>query len=142
MTRMNCIMAASRVNSFVQFITLLIVFVIVLFLTYYTTKFIGNYQKVSNRYTNFEVVETYRISNSKYIQIIKVSGKYILISVTKDNVTMLTELDEKTVMKPEYTTGQQSFSEIFDKFKNLKKHNENSADENEEQSNEEDKQIK
>ena len=135
-------MAASRVNSFVQFITLLIVFVIVLFLTYYTTKFVGNYQKVSNRYTNFEVVETYRISNNKYIQIIKVSGKYILISVTKDNVTMLTELDEKTVMKPEYTTGQQSFSEIFDKFKNLKKHNENSADENEEQSNEEDKQTK
>ena len=107
MTIMNCIMAASRVNSFVQFITLLIVFVIVLFLTYYTTKFVGNYQKVSNRYTNFEVVETYRISNNKYIQIIKVSGKYILISVTKDNVTMLTELDEKTVMKPEYTTGQQ-----------------------------------
>jgi Flagellar biogenesis protein len=135
-------MAASRVNSFVQFITLLIVFVIVLFLTYYTTKFVGNYQKVSNRYTNFEVVETYRISNNKYIQIIKVSGKYILISVTKDNVTMLTELDEKTVMKPEYTTGQQSFSEIFDKLKNLKKHNENSADENEEQSNEEDKQTK
>ena len=139
---MNCNMAASRVNSFVQFITLLIVFVIVLFLTYYTTKFVGNYQKVSNRYTNFEVVETYRISNNKYIQIIKVSGKYILISVTKDNVTMLTELDEKTVMKPEYTTGQQSFSEIFDKLKNLKKHNENSADENEEQSNEEDKQTK
>ena len=83
-----------------------------------------------------------RISNNKYIQIIKVSGKYILISVTKDNVTMLTELDEKTVMKPEYTTGQQSFSEIFDKLKNLKKHNENSADENEEQSNEEDKQTK
>ena len=132
MTIMNCIMAASRVNSFVQFITLLIVFVIVLFLTYYTTKFVGNYQKVSNRYTNFEVVETYRISNNKYI----------LISVTKDNVTMLTELDEKTVMKPEYTTGQQSFSEIFDKLKNLKKHNENSADENEEQSNEEDKQTK
>lgn len=142
MTIMNCIMAALRVNSFVQFITLLIVFVIVLFLTYYTTKFVGNYQKVSNRYTNFEVVETYRISNNKYIQIIKVSGKYILISVTKDNVTMLTELDEKTVMKPEYTTGQQSFSEIFDKLKNLKKHNENSADENEEQSNEEDKQTK
>ena len=142
MTIMNHIMAASRVNSFVQFITLLIVFVIVLFLTYYTTKFIGNYQKVSNRYTNFEVVETYRISNNKYIQIIKVSGKYILISVTKDNVTMLTELDEKNVVKPEYTTGQQSFSEIFDKFKNLKKHTENSADENEEQGNEEDKQTK
>ena len=135
-------MSAQRVNSFVLLIKLLIVFVIVLFLTYYTTKFVGNYQKVSNRYTNFEVVETYRISNNKYIQIIKVSGKYILISVTKDNVTMLTELDEKTVMKPEYTTGQQSFSEIFDKLKNLKKHNENSADENEEQSNEEDKQTK
>ncbi|MDY2606975.1 MAG: flagellar biosynthetic protein FliO [Lachnospiraceae bacterium] len=135
-------MAASRVNSFVQFITLLIVFVIVLFLTYYTTKFIGNYQRVSNRYTNFEVVETYRISNNKYIQIIKVSGKYILISVTKDNVTMLTELDKKNVVKPEYTTGQQSFSEILDKFKNLKKHTVNSADENEEQGNEEDKQTK
>lgn len=139
MTGINIIMAASRVNSFVQFITLLIVFVIVLFLTYYTTKFIGNYQKVNNRYTNFEVVETYRISNNKYIQLIKVSGKYILISVTKDNITMLTQVDEEKVVYPQSTTNQQSFSEMLKKFKDVKKHIEQCADENKEQSNEEDK---
>ena len=115
------IVAASGTNSFVQFITLLIVFVIVLFLTYYTTKFIGNYQKVSNKNSTFKVIESYRLSNTKYIQIIQVGNKYLVISVCKDSVVKLTELDEGDVKIPEISSSQETFSQIFDKIKNSAK---------------------
>ena len=111
------VIAASGTNSFVQFITLIVVFVIVLFITYYTTKFIGNYQKVSNKNSNFKIIESYRLSNTKYLQIIQIGNKYLAISVCKDSITTLTELSEEEVKIPEYTSTQESFAQIFDKIK-------------------------
>ena len=89
------IFAATRLNSVVQFITLLIVFIFVLALTYFTTRFIGSYQKNLGVNSNFKVIDGYRISNTKYIQIIQVGKKYLVIAVSKDNVELLTELINK-----------------------------------------------
>ena len=114
------IAVSSGVNSVVQFITVLIIFVIVLFLTYATTRFIGNYQKAGTENSNFKVVDTYRVSNNKYIQIIQVGKKYLVISVCKDSITMLTEVLEEDIKLPEYTDGQEVFSKILEKLKHGK----------------------
>ncbi len=116
----NVVMAVnSTFNSILQFITLLIVFVVILFATYWTTKFVGSYQKVTGRATNFEVIETYRIANTKYLQIVKAGNKYLVISVCKENITLLTELSEEEVTLPQ-TEGMEPFAKILEKVKNNK----------------------
>lgn len=123
------IASATGINSFVQFITLLIVFVIILFLTYATTRFIGGYQKTITDNSNFTVIDTYRVSNNKYIQIIRIGKKYLAISVCKDNITTLTELNEEDICIPDYSGNNDAFSKIFEKIKN----NRNLTNENKEQ---------
>lgn len=114
------IAVTSGVNSIVQFITVLIIFVVVLFLTYATTRFIGNYQRAGTENSNFKIIDTYRVSNNKYIQIIQVGRKYLVISVCKDNITMLAEVLEEDIKIPEYANGQESFSKILEKLKHGK----------------------
>lgn len=125
------IAVTSGVNSVVQFITVLIIFVIVLFLTYATTRFIGNYQKAGTENSNFKVIDTYRVSNNKYIQIIQVGKKYLVISVCKDSITMLAEVLEEEIKIPEYGNSQESFSKILEKIKSRKTHTNNKEQEDE-----------
>lgn len=119
----------SRVDSIVQFITLLVVFVFVLFITYITTRYIGGYQKTITANSNFKVIDTYRVSNNKYIQIIQIGSKYLAISVCKDSITTLTELKEEEIQIPDFSNQNDTFSKLLEKIKNGKKQ----SDENKEQ---------
>jgi flagellar protein FliO/FliZ len=76
-------------------VTLLVVFVLVLALTAFTTKWISGYQKRQNAGSNIEVVETGRIANNKYVQIVRVGEKYLVIAVCKDTVTLLGEISKE-----------------------------------------------
>lgn len=115
--------ATSRLNSFVQFLTLIIVFVIVLAITYFTTRYIGNYQKVNSKYVNFEIVETFRVSNTKFIQILKIGKKYVALAICKDSITKIVELDEAEITIPDYSDNQITFAKLLEKFQKVK-HNE------------------
>ena len=64
-------------DSYLQFIAILIIFVVVLGLTYYVTKWLAGYQKEKNIGKNIEVLETGRISTTKYIQIVRLGNKYM-----------------------------------------------------------------
>lgn len=95
------IILTASVDSYVQLITVLIVFVAVLGLTALTTKWIANYQKQQSVNCNIEVIETTRISNNKYIQIVRVGEKYIAMAVCRDTVTVLCEVPEEQLKKVE-----------------------------------------
>lgn len=85
-------------QSFAQFLTALLIFLFVLFITWMTTRFIGNLQKAQMTGGNIEVIETTKITPSKYLQIIRAGDTYLLIAVCKDSVTMLTELSEESLV--------------------------------------------
>lgn len=104
-------------NSILQFLTLLIVFVIILFATYWTTKFVGSYQKIATKATNFEVIETFRVAGTKYLQIVRAGEHYLVIAVSKEQITFLTELSKEEVVMP-HTDRNESFGQILDKMKN------------------------
>lgn len=116
---MHIVMATSGLDNFLQLLIAIIAFVIVLLLTYFTTKFIGNYQKTNSVGTNFEMIETYRISNTKYLQILRIGKKYVVIAVCKDTVISIAELDEEDITIPEYTSSQESFAKVLDKLKKV-----------------------
>lgn len=101
-------------SSYAQFITVLLVFVIVLGVTALTTKWIANYQKQQNVNENVQVIETTRIANNKYIQIIRAGEKYMVIAVCKDTVTMLGEIPKEQIKEGSsgHTAG---FREILER---------------------------
>ena len=110
---------SSRFEAFVQLLTLIVVFAIVLGLTYFATRYVGNLQKEKLSGSNIKVLETLRISNTKYIQIVKIGSKCFAIAVCKDTVTYLCELDEETLVYKD-SSGQfksESFKAILDKFR-------------------------
>lgn len=110
-----------RTDSYVQFITVLLLFVIVLAVTALVTKWIGGYQKGRSVGTNMELLEAIRLSNNKYIQLIRIGRKYLALAVCKDTVTMLSEIPEEELQFPEgSTSGVSSFKDVFTKIQREK----------------------
>jgi flagellar protein FliO/FliZ len=72
------------------------------------------------RASNIELIEAYRISNNKCIQIVRIGEKYIAIAVSKDTVSMLCELTEDEIVRnsQEWNASPINFKELFDKIKN------------------------
>ena len=88
-------------ESFFQLIGILLVFIVVLAATYVVTKWIAEYQQGVTADKNIHVIETFRVSSNKFIQIIQVGKKYLVISVCKDTINILTEITEdELVWKP------------------------------------------
>ena len=111
--------SSSRIEAFVQLITLVIIFALVLAMTYFATRFVGNYKKEKMAGSNISVLETFRLSNSKYIQIIKMGSKFLAIAICKDSVTVLCELQESDLEFTEVSTQVKSenFKAVLDKFR-------------------------
>ena len=112
---------SGQVDSFVQFVTVLLLFLVVLFITYGVTRWISGIQKMQMVGRNMEVMDTMRISSSKYLQIVRAGDKYLVIAVCKDTVTMLAEISGDSLLSQGngQTNGYQpGFREIFEKIKN------------------------
>ena len=111
--------SSSRIEAFVQLITLVIIFALVLAMTYFATRFVGNYKKEKMAGSNISVLETFRLSNSKYIQIIKMGSKFLAIAICKDSVTVLCELQVSDLEFTEVSTQikSENFKAVLDKFR-------------------------
>ncbi len=109
--------AGSTMDSYLQFITVLILFVFVLVITYVTTKWIAGYQKGKAAGCNMEVMETLRVTGNKYLQIIRVGNKYMVIAIGKDEIHMLTEVSEDDLIWKESRESEMNFSALLEKFK-------------------------
>lgn len=109
-------------ESIWQLFCVFLIFLFVLAVTYFTTRFIGQYQKTQAFNRNIEVIETFRIANNKYLQIVRAADKYLVIAVCKDTVTMLAELSgdsvEKLPQKGELLESE-SFQAIMEKARKI-----------------------
>ncbi len=111
-------------SSLGQLIVVLISFVVILILTYYTTRWVAGYQKSKTFTQNLSIQETLRLPNNKYIQLIKAGeDTFYVIGIGKDTVTHLGTLskdDLKTISESEANdvpTPKGDFKEILDRFK-------------------------
>ena len=115
-----------RAESFTQFLTVILVFVFVLAATYFTTRFVGSYQKTRSAGRNFEVIETCKVTNGKYLQIVKIGEKYVVIGIGKDSITSICELSPEDIKdKRESEPADFSFRSFLDKARNSIKKGEN-----------------
>lgn len=108
------VLLTKSTDSYAQFITVLLLFVLVLGITALTTRWIANYQKQTGTNENIQVIETARIANNKFIQIVRAGEKYMVIAVCKDTVTMLGEIPEEQLKTGDPPQGFR-FRELFEK---------------------------
>lgn len=86
---------ADSVSSVAQFLTVLFLFLFVVAITYVSTRYLAGIQKNRLMSGNMELVETLRISNNKYLQIVKVGNSYLVMAVCKDTITLLATMREE-----------------------------------------------
>lgn len=113
---------SSSIHSLVQLIGALIIFAFVLGVTYLTTRWMGGFQKSRSNNKNLHVIETISVGNNKYISIVEAGTVYLVVSVGKDEVHLLTRLTREQLkdFSFEYQgekEKQESFAEILGKFK-------------------------
>ena len=108
---------SSSAGSVSQLITVILIFALVLFVTVYTTKLVGSFQKMQGVNRNMEVIETLRIANNKYLQIVRAGNKYFVIGVGKEEVSMLVEVgeDEHIKLNSDKSNMKESFADIMSK---------------------------
>lgn len=116
-------MKTSSFSSFMQLLGVLLIFVFVLIITYFTTKWIAGYQKSKSFNKNLRIIETLRLAQNKYIQIIEAGEVYLVVGIGKDEITMLTTLtkeqlnDIDTYEVTKQTEAGENFQEILNKLK-------------------------
>jgi len=86
--------ANSGVDSIVQLITVLLIFVFVLAVTLGVTKWMAGFQRLQSEGKNIQIIETTKMSPNHYAQIMRVGDKYVAVAIGKETVTVLTTLDE------------------------------------------------
>lgn len=105
------------VNSIARFLTLVVIFVLVLAITYFSTRFFAKSQSGIVQAANMKVCETLQLAPGRYLQIVRVGKKYYLIGTGKDNISFMTEIDDDLEFTDKTLPG---FSDILEKFKKKK----------------------
>ena len=111
--------STSSVNGTARLFTVILIFIFVLLITYLTTKYVGSYQKMQSVNKNFEVIETYRVANNKFLQLVRIADKYVVIAIGKDEITKITEVDSSSLIVKENdkTVSSDTFASIIFKAK-------------------------
>ncbi|TAH69602.1 MAG: hypothetical protein EWM47_06400 [Anaerolineaceae bacterium] len=111
----------STTDNILQLFGLCLLLIIILIAAYYTSKFVGRYKLGQFKDSNIKIIEAYKISTNKMLQIVKITNKYIVLGISKDQITYITELDESEVIAHDTYEGEkQSFRQIFEKIKGKK----------------------
>lgn len=115
----TAILAATGWRGILQLITAFLIFIFVLAVTIFTTRWIGNFQKTRLNGQNLEVIETMGLMNNKIIAIIRAGEDYLVIAICKDTITVLHRLKEEQLDLSQKMIKQDlpGFSEILEKFR-------------------------
>ncbi|MCL1843920.1 MAG: flagellar biosynthetic protein FliO [Defluviitaleaceae bacterium] len=70
-------------------------------LAYYATKKLASSRKLNPKDGNLSVVESLNVGGNAVVRLVKAGEKFLVIGVTKEKVTLLTELDKEQVTEPE-----------------------------------------
>ena len=106
-------------DSFVQFITVLLIFVFVLAVTYLVTKWIGGFNRRQSISGNIELIESARIAPNIFVEIVRIGKRYVALSVSKDSSAYICDVPaEDIVFREDGSAGGINFSDIMNKVRN------------------------
>ena len=107
---------SGKAEGAAQFLTVFVIFLVVLAITYYTTRFVGKYQKLQGFNKNFEAIETYRVTGNKFLQLVRVGKRYFVVAVGKDEISLISEVSGEDIeLNPEVNSvANDRFKQIFE----------------------------
>lgn len=116
------LLTSPSMDSFLELIGVLLIFVFVLVITYLCSKWMAGYQKIHMKSKNLQVIESIPAGSNKAICLVKAGTEYLVVGIGKDEIQYLATLSEEQLtdfsFKEEKTTGkEESFQEIFGQFK-------------------------
>lgn len=121
---MRFLMLSSSMDSFLKLISVLLVFIFVLAITYVVTRWMSGYQKTRMKCKNLQIIETIPAGNNKMICLVKAGTQYLVVSVGKDEIHPLTTLTEDQLTDLSFLNNneegmvtKESFQEIFGQLK-------------------------
>ena len=118
------IVLATGLESFFRLVVSLFLFLFVLEACYFTTVWLGNFQKGKMGKGNIEVIEIHKLTNNKYIEIVRIGKKYYILSVTKERVEKIDIIDEADIELPDtqMSGANESFAQVLERIKNITTH--------------------
>lgn len=119
---------SSALAGMVQVAFLLMAFAAVLFLTYYSTKWLARARAggmtSTGKKKNIQIIEAMPIGLQSSIQLVKVGNQFFLLATAKDKVTFLSEVDGEGINIEEIQDNRLNFEDyLADYFKKFKKKN-------------------
>lgn len=113
---------SSTFHSCLELVGVVAAFILVIIFAYFATQWVAKSTVVQNKNKNIKVVETHRINQNKYVQILKIGNKFIAIGVGKDEVNFLSEIPEESIQWEEQEwKPMPNFKEVLEKMNEKRK---------------------
>lgn len=129
--------STSGMSSILSVISLILIFIFIVALAYFTTRFIAKYQNNSmNSRSNIRVIESFRMGSNKFVAIIEVSNNFYVIGVGKEEITLIDKLDSESISNIKNAQMKDlgkkiDFKEILSQIKNKSVDREHTEDKDE-----------
>lgn len=113
----NNVLILSSMRGTFQVIFIIVIFAVMLFAAYYTTRFVGNISIKRSANSNMQIIEVLPVGPQKTLQLVKIGNQYHLIGVTKDQITYITKVEQDTLeLSKGLEANPNSFKKIFEDF--------------------------
>lgn len=93
--------------------------VFVAWLAWFATKKLAGARKAGGVGKNLSVIEAVNLGGHAIVQLVKAGDKFLVVGVTKERVTVLTELDAEQISEPEAVelkTMETPFGKVLSRF--------------------------
>lgn len=104
------------IKDIITLIVSIIGIIIVLYLTYYCTKWLSSKTALTMKSKYMNVVDKLILGQNNYITIVEINKKYYLVGITEKNISILEELDDFYPL-PEAKEENFKFNDILNKYK-------------------------
>ena len=109
--------ATSWLSTITYVISLLATFAAVICLAFFTSQFLGKrLGKFSSNHGN-KVIATLPLGNNRAIYVVEVAGKFLVLGVTDQNITLLQEITNEAEIEKMYLQGHSNSEQ--DQFQNV-----------------------
>jgi flagellar protein FliO/FliZ len=111
--------AYNSVENILQLVGIIIIFLIILAAAYAASVLVGKSQGKSyrNLERNMKLIETMRLGNGQFLQIVKIGSRYYVLSITKEHIELITEVTQEELNIADAADISVPFHDILDKMK-------------------------
>lgn len=106
--------------SFFEIVKLIFPLLLICLMLYGLLVFVKRYsfKRGGNALLDIKVINNQMIMAKKFLSVVKVKDKLLILGVSENNITLLKEIDadESDVMNEAYANPNQGFADIFKKF--------------------------